>query len=157
MPLPKFVAAGTCAAILGAQLWVSFPISKDARSWYWPFLPYPMYAVAHARDDFFIVPQLRVAGCGAGRYETALTAEDLGLPREQLSIALVYIAHAPHAPRADRAADMVTRAIEAAHPGRYCAASAWLRVVTVSDTSTHHVDARMRMAAQWPLAHGDAK
>ena len=157
MPLPKFVAAGVCTAILGAQLWISFPISKELRSWYWPFLPYPMYAVAHGRDDYFIVSELRVAACGSTRYATMLTAEDVGLSIEQLSQALVYIAQAPHAPRADRAAGMVSRAIEAQHPGRYCSASSWLRVVSVSDTSTHHAYAKTHMAAEWAMFEKGAR
>jgi hypothetical protein len=157
MPLPKPVAAGICAAILGAQLWVSFPISKELRAWYWPFLPYPMYATAHERGDVLFLPQLRVATCGSPRYDKVLTAADVGVSAEQLKLALVYIARAPHAPRADRASKSLSDAIEAQHPGRYCKASAWLRVVSVSDTSTHHAYAATRFAAEWSLLDARAK
>ena len=151
MPLPKIVAAGVCTAILGAQLWATFPISKELRAWYWPFVPYPMYAVAHARDDSFVSPALRVATCGSTEAKTVLTAHELGVLDEQLRLSLIYITVAPNAPRARREYGKLTRAIEAQHPGRFCTASVWMRVVKVSDTTTHHAYGKMREVAAWAM------
>ena len=79
MPLPKLVAAAVVAGVLGAQFAVSTPLAPD-RSWYWPFLPYPMYAQAHVVTDTLAVPQLRVSECGSARAEAILSARVLGAP-----------------------------------------------------------------------------
>jgi hypothetical protein len=157
MPLPKFVASGVCAAILGLQLWVSFPVSKELRAWYWPFLPYPMYATARERDDYFLAPELRVARCGSASFETVLRADQLGTSTQKLNIALVHTAKAPTAPASTRTEARLSGAIEAQFPGRFCAASSWVRTVSVSDTSTHHAFGESRMAASWSLRDTDAR
>lgn len=157
MPLPKFVASGVCAAVLGAQLWVSFPISTNVRGWYWPFLPYPMYGVAHKSSDYFIVPELRAAACGRAELTTPLGQEQLGIWTEQLNTMLIGIAHDSSSAGGRRATAMLSRAIDAQFPGRYCTASIWLRVVTVADTSTHHVTAPMRLAVTWSIPDASRK
>jgi hypothetical protein len=151
MQLPRFVAAGVCAAILGAQLWVSFPISKETRGWYWPFLPYPMYAAPHTSSDSFIIPELRVAACGTSRMATVIAPASLGIATEQLNSILTTIVRAPNADNGRRTSARLSRAIDAEFPGRYCAASAWVRVVSVADTATHHVSAPMHLAATWSI------
>jgi hypothetical protein len=157
MQLPKFVAAGVCVAVLGAQLWVSLPISNDVRGWYWPFLPYPMYGVAHKRSDSFIVPELRVAACGSGALTTVLGEDSLGSWTELLNTMLIGIARDTSVTSARHANAKLSRAIDAQFPGRYCTASMWLRVVSVADTSTHHVSAPMRLAATWSMRDAGVK
>ena len=157
MQLPKFVAAGVCTLVLGAQLRVSLPISKDVRGWYWPFLPYPMYAAPHKSSDYFIVPELRVAACGRTALTTVVGQDSLGIWTEQLNTMLVGIAHDTSAASARHASAKLSRAIDAQFPGRYCSASVWLRVVTVADTSTHHVSAPMRLAATWSMRDAEVK
>ena len=151
MPLPSYIAAGICAAVLGAQLLVSFPINRYTRGWYWPFMPYPMYSVAHGAGDSLVVAQLRVATCGRNDLSTILTAEDLGIPLDQLTQALVLVARTPAMTQGTTQTARLSRAIEAQHPGRYCAASAWTRVVRVSDSATHYVDAPMHFVARWTM------
>jgi hypothetical protein len=157
MPLPKVVAASVCAAVLGAQLWVSIPISKELRGWYWPFLPYPMYAVPHNRSAYFIAPELRVAVCGHSQLTTVMGQGELGVGSEMLTTMLTGIAHNPSAPAAARSTAQLSRAIEAQFPGRYCTASMWLRVVKVADTSTHHVTGPMRLTLTWPIDSASAR
>ena len=157
MQLPKFVAAGVCTVILGAQLWVSFPISKEMRGWYWPFLPYPMYAAPHESSDSFIIPELRVAACGKTEIATVIAPASLGLATEQFNSILTAIARAPNAESGRRTSARLARAIEAQFPGRYCAASAWVRVVSVADTATHHVSAPVRLAATWSMSDASTR
>jgi hypothetical protein len=157
MPLPKFVAVGVCAGVLGAQLLVSFPITRYSRGWYWPFLPYPMYSVPHAETDTLVVAQLRVSPCGGTERSTIMPAEELGVPLDQMTQSLVSIARAPAGVEERGESARLSRAIDAQYPGRYCAASAWLRVVRVSDSSTHHVDGPMRLAARWTMMEQIAK
>ena len=157
MQLPKFVAAGVCAAVLGAQLWVSLPVSKDVYGWYWPFLPYPMYAVAHTSSDSFLVPELRVAACGSAELTTVVGQDGLGIWTEQLNTMLSGIARDTSAASAGHATAKLSRAIDAQFPGRYCTASVWLRVVSVADTSTYHVSAPMRLAAMWSMLNAGSK
>lgn len=157
MPLPKFVASGICAAVLAAQLRVSFPISTEVRGWYWPFLPYPMYGVAHTKNDHFVVPELRVAACGSGALARTLGQDELGVWTEQLNVVLSGIAHDTSAANARRDIAKLSRAIDAQFPGRYCTASVWVRVVSVADTSTHHVLAPMRLAAAWSIPVASTK
>ena len=157
MPLPKFVAAGICTLVLGAQLRASLPISKYTRGWYWPFMPYPMYSVPHFAADSLVIPELRVAECGRDEQSTILTAEELGVPLDQLTQALVTVARSPDGVEGRSESARLSRAIEAQYPGRYCSASAWLRVLRVSDSSTHHVDAPMRVAARWTMTERIAR
>ena len=157
MQLPKFVAAGVCAAVLGAQLWVSLPVSKNVRSWYWPFLPYPMYGVAHTSSDSFLVPELRVAACGSAELTTVVGQDGLGIWTEQLNTMLSGIARDTTGASAGHATAKLSRAIDAQFPGRYCTASVWLRVVSVADTSTHHVSAPKRLAVTWSMLDAGSK
>ena len=154
MPLPKIVAAGVCIAVLGAQIASSSPFVAGDGVWYWPFLRYSMYANAHASADSLLVSELRVARCGHMDFSRTILADSLGIPPAQLNSLLVMIGRATGA-TADRDAELkVGRAVEAQYPGRYCAASAWLRVVHVADTSTYTVRAPMRRVAEWTLERG---
>jgi hypothetical protein len=148
MPLPKFVAVSVCAVVLGAQLAVSSPLVSD-RSWYWPFLPYPMYATAHARTDTIAVPQLRASECGTAKPEMVVSAETLGVPLHQLTSLVSTIARRPASEVADSAKSRLSRAIEAQYPARYCEMSAWVRTVRVSDPSTYDLGNPMRRASVW--------
>lgn len=157
MPLPKVIAAAVCASILGAQVIMSSPISPDRRGWYWPFLAYPMYAEAHFASDSFTVPELRVAKCGSDAQTTILTRDSLSTPRNQLLTLLILVVRAPESVDARRAEGKLSRAVEAQYPGQYCTASAWVRVVHVADTSTHHLRLPMRRAANWQVNEPGAK
>ena len=154
MPIPKAVAAGVCIAALGAQILSSSPFAAGDGSWYWPFLRYSMYANAHASADSLLVPELRVARCGTTELRDRMTPDALGIPPPQLSALLVVIGRAPDAAAGQMAEAKVGRAVEAQYPGHYCAASAWLRVVHVADTSTYTVRAPMRRVAEWALERG---
>jgi hypothetical protein len=151
MPLPKVVAAAACIGVLGAQLAVATPLAPD-RSWYWPFLPYPMYARAHAQSDTLVVPELRVSECADTRAEVALPARELGAPLRQVTTLLATIARAPNTLAADSARGRLSRAIEAQYPARYCKASAWVRTVRVSDPETYGLAAPMHRAASWTVS-----
>ena len=83
MPLPKVVAAAVCASVLGTQIAISSPLSPKRLGWYWPFLPYPMYAESHFRSDSLVVPELRVARCGSEEFTAALMTDSLAIPRNQ--------------------------------------------------------------------------
>jgi len=157
MQLPKFVAAGVCIAILGAQIRETFPITREARGWYWPFLPYPMYAVPHKSGDYFIVPELRVAACDNPERFTAMSPAKLGVSPEQVALMLTTIAHASNSASGRNTSARLSRAIDAQFPGRYCAASAWIRVVTVADTATYDVSAPMRLAATWSMTDASSR
>ena len=147
----KVLAAVVCIAVLGAQLRASLPISRVTQGWYWPFLSYPMYAIAHERGDSLVVPELRVATCGSTAYTTIETTDSLGVPRAQLNNLLYVIARSPNASGAARVSAKITHVLDAQFPGRYCAASVWTRVVFVTDTATHHVRAPMRRVAEWAM------
>jgi hypothetical protein len=151
MPLPKVVATAACVAMLGAQLAVATPLASE-RSWYWPFLPYPMYAKAHVASDTLVVPQLRVRECGHAAPEEVLDASALGTPLHRLRSVLTIIVGAPGSASADSAKDRIGRAIEAEFPGRYCSASAWARVVRVADTATYGLHSQMRRAVAWNMS-----
>jgi hypothetical protein len=151
MPLPKIIASGVCIAVLGTQLFLSSPVSPNAHGWYWPFLAYPMYAESHSRSDSLLVMELRVARCGDASLSQIISADDLGAPHNQIHNLLLDIARAPGSEKGKSAAAKVSRAVEARYPGRFCAASAWERVVYVADTSTYRVRAPMRRAATWSL------
>ncbi|MEO8880580.1 MAG: hypothetical protein ABI446_09295 [Gemmatimonadaceae bacterium] len=151
MPLPKIVASGVCIAVLGSQILSSSPGVPGDGLWYWPFLRYSMYANAHVSGDSLLVSELRVARCGLTDFGNILPADSLGIPPVQLGSLLVTIGRAPDAPASQDAERKLGRAIAAQYPGRYCSASAWLRVVYVSDTSTYTVRAPMRRVAEWTL------
>lgn len=151
MPLRKALAAVVCIAILGAQLWTIYPISRVTNGWYWPFLSYPMYAIAHGRGDSLVVSELRVATCGHAERSTIVTSGEIGIPWQKLAGVLNSIVRNREAPAESRDVARVTRALSAQLPGRYCAASVWTRVVYVADTSTHHLRGPMRRAAEWPM------
>ena len=125
--------------------------------WNWPFLPYPMYAMAHARADSLVVSELRVAGCGRAAATTVMTPELLGTPLYQLPNLMITIARAPESDAAHMAMGKVRRAVEAQFPGRYCSASAWVRTVLVADTATYALDRQMRRAAVWTLTERGSK
>jgi hypothetical protein len=156
MPLPKLVAAAACTAILGAQFSVAFPPASD-RSWYWPFLPYPMYAQPHAQSDTLLVAELRVRECGEAKHEWILNAKALGTPLHQLTALLSNIARAPDSEVAESAKGRLGRAIEAEFPARYCVASAWARTVRVNDTSTYDLHNAMHRVAVWDLNQAEKK
>jgi hypothetical protein len=151
MPLPKLVAAAVCIGVLGAQIFIASPASPNRNGWYWPFLPYPMYAKAHARSDTVVVPQLRLAECGGAKADEILPEDSLGVPLGQLLSSLTTIARVPESAAAKSAAGRLSRAIEAQYPGRYCTASAWVRTVYVADTSTYDLHEPMRRAAEWAV------
>jgi hypothetical protein len=151
MPLPKLVAAIVSLCVLGAQIAISSPISPERHGWYWPFLPYPMYAESHARTDSLVVPELRAAACGSEVFTSILTADSLTTPRNQLVTLLVVAARDPEGAAGKSAEAKLSGAIEAQYPARYCTASAWIRVAHVADTSTYHVRAPMRRAAVWAV------
>jgi hypothetical protein len=151
MQLPKAIAAGVCIVVLGAQLFVSFPISREQHGWYWPFLPYPMYSVPHARADTLVLPELRVAECGSSDFATIATPETLGIPRNQYHRLLGITYRDSSAAARSRAAARLTAVIDAQFPGRYCSASSWVRVVRIADTSTHHLRVPMRRTAVWQM------
>ena len=157
MPLPKVVAVGVCATVLGAQLAISSPISPERHGWYWPFLTYPMYAEAHFRSDSLTVSELRVAKCGSNALTTVLMTDSLGAPRSQLLTLLVIAARVPESAAGRGAEAKLSRAVESQYPARYCTASAWVRVAYVADTSTYHVLMPMRRAAVWPVNESGAK
>ncbi len=154
MPLPKAVAAAVCIAVLGAQIASSSSLVAGGGAWYWPFVRYSMYADAHARGDSLLVSELRAAQCGRTEPTVTILPESLGIPPSQLGSLLIMIGRAPDAPASQDAKLKVGRAVEAHYPGRYCSASAWLRVVYVADRSTYTVRAPMRRAAEWALDRG---
>lgn len=149
MPLPKAIATAACIAVLGTQLFVSSPVSPNPHGWYWPFLAYPMYAESHSGSDSLTVTELRVGHCGAEVFDRIIAADDLGVPPNQLHNLLLSIARAPMSETGSRAAARLSRTVEAQYPGRFCSASAWTRVVRVSDTSTYRVRAPMLRMATW--------
>jgi len=151
MQLPKIVAASLCTAILGAQLWASFPISRTTNGWYWPFMSYPMYAIAHERGDSLVVPELRVTKCTTPAVTTIADFDSLGAPPAQLNALLTTIARGSGTPSEQRLRERLTRLVDAQFPGRYCKAAVWTRTVFVADTSTHHLRAPMRRAAEWAM------
>ncbi|HEV7706318.1 MAG TPA: hypothetical protein VGO46_18620 [Gemmatimonadaceae bacterium] len=157
MPLPKLVAAGVCAGILGAQIVISSPISPERHGWYWPFLAYPMYAEAHTRSDSLVVPELRVAKCGSDALTTVLMTDSLAVPRNQLLTLLVIAVRAPESAKARSAEARLSRAVDAQYPGQYCTASAWVRVAYVADTSTYHVHMPMQRALVWPMNESEPR
>jgi hypothetical protein len=148
MPLPKLIAVSICTGVLGAQLAVAIP-PASGRSWYWPFLPYPMYSQAHAQSDTLIVPQLRVRACGESHPEQILGARALGVPLHQLTASLTTIARAPNSDSANAAKARLGRAVEAEYPARYCEASAWVRTVRVDDASTYDLRNPMHRIVGW--------
>ncbi|MEO6209859.1 MAG: hypothetical protein ABIQ10_06995 [Gemmatimonadaceae bacterium] len=154
MPLPKAVAAAVCIAVLGAQIASSSPLVAGGGVWYWPFVRYSMYADAHAGGDSLLVPELRAAQCGHTELTDTILPDSLGIPSLQLGSLLVAIGRAPEAAAGQMAEAKVGRAVEAQYPGRYCSASAWLRVVYVADISTYTVRAPMRRVAAWTLDRG---
>ncbi len=156
MPLPKFVAVAAIVGVLGAQLAVATPLATD-RSWYWPFLPYPMYAKAHALSDTLVVPQLRVATCAAPHPETVMPARTLGPPLQQVMSLLGTVARAPESEEGTAARARLSRAIEAEFPARYCSASVWVRIVRVADPSTYDLRNPMQRAAAWSVNEASAR
>jgi hypothetical protein len=156
MPLPRIIAVSICTGVLGVQLAVAVPPASE-RSWYWPFLPYPMYSRSHARSDTLIVPQLRVRACGESTREEILDASTLGAPLHQLRSLLTMIVRAPNSDTANIARGRLARAIEAEFPARYCAASAWTRTVRVGDQSTYDLDNTMHLASEWELNRAGSK
>jgi hypothetical protein len=150
MPLPKLVAAVVCAGILGTQIVIASPMSPD-RSWYWPFLPYPMYSRAHTVSDTIVVAQLRASECVSASNETILSERSLGAPLHQLVSLVTTIARAPESDTAAVARERLSGAIEAQYPGRYCAASAWVRTTRVADGATYDLRGPMHRAAAWTL------
>jgi hypothetical protein len=157
MPLPKVVASAVCVLVLGAQIAISEPISPEQHGWYWPFLPYPMYAVSHARSDSLFVPELRVATCGSDAFSSTLTTDSLAAPRNQLVTLMAAAVRAPESTRGRRDEAKLSGAVEAQYPSRYCTASVWMRVVYVADTSTYRLQAPMRLAASWPINRSGVK
>jgi hypothetical protein len=151
MPLPKLVAAAVCVGVLGAQVAIASPASSDQHGWYWPFLPYPMYALAHVRSDTLVVPQLRATECAGAKSHVILTEDSLGAPHSQLLSTLGTISRVPESEVARRAAGRLSGAIEAQYPGRFCTASAWVRTVYIADTATYDLDRPLRRAAEWAV------
>jgi hypothetical protein len=152
MPLPKVIAAAVCIGVLGVQGVIASPPLLARYGWNWPFLPYPMYAMAHARADSLVVSELRVASCGSESFSHVITPESLGTPLYQLPVLVTVIARAPESDAARGAMGKVSRAVEAQFPGRYCSASAWVRTVFVADTATYALDSPMRRVAVWTLS-----
>jgi hypothetical protein len=155
MPLAKVVATAVCVGVLGVQGVIASPPLLPRYGWNWPFLPYPMYAMAHARADSLVVSELRVADCSRVPATTVMSPELLGTPLYQLPNLTVTIARAPESDAARAAMGKISRAVEAQFPGRYCSASAWVRTVRVGDTATYALGTPMRRAAEWTLSgHG---
>jgi hypothetical protein len=156
MPLPKLVAAAACVAVLGSQLAVATPLASD-RSWYWPFLPYPMYARAHAASDTLAITQLLVSQCAGKRTTAIMSASELGAPLKQVMSLLGTVARAPESAEGARARDRLSRAIEAQYPATYCTATVWVRTVRVGDPSTYDLHGPMRQVAAWSVNAADAR
>lgn len=157
MPLPKAVATAACIAVLSTQLLASSPASRNPQGWYWPFLAYPMYAESHTSSDSLTVTELRVARCGGEDFDRIIAADDLGVPMNQLHNLLLSIARAPNSETGSRASAQLSHTVEAQYPGRFCAASAWVRVVHVSDTSTYRVRAPMLRMATWSFERANGE
>lgn len=157
MPLPKVVATAVCIGVLGVQGAMASPPLVARYGWNWPFLPYPMYAMAHARADSLVVSELRVADCSRVPAITVMTPELLGTPLYQLPGLMITIARAPESDAARAAMGKVSRAVAAQFPGRYCSASAWVRTVFVADTATYALGRPMRRAAEWTLSGQGSK
>ena len=157
MALPKSVAAAACIGILGAQIAIASPPFLNRYGWHWPFLPYPMYALAHARSDSLVLSELRAAECGRDSVSGVITPESLGTPLYQLPNLLTSIARAPESEAAHKAMGRVSRAVEAQYPGRYCSASAWVRTVFVADTATHGLNRPMHRSATWAVVEKGKK
>jgi hypothetical protein len=151
MPLPKFAAAAVCTLILGAQIYSASPLSPDRFGWYWPFLPYPMYAKSHALSDTMVVTQLRAAACVRADAQRVLGPDALGTPLSEYSSTLGTIARAPASDTARHVEERLSRVIEAQYPGHYCSASAWARTIRVADPATYGLDARMHRVATWQV------
>jgi len=149
--LPRAVVAALCAIILGAQVRASLPISRVTYGWYWPFLSYPMYAIAHQRGDSLVARELRATTCGSPATTTILGADALGPPPAELDALLREIARNPGAP-APALTAKATRAIDAQFPGRFCEASVWARTLFVADPLTHRLRAPMQRVAAWTIA-----
>ncbi|MEP7088089.1 MAG: hypothetical protein ABI884_12360 [Gemmatimonadota bacterium] len=157
MPLPKYIAGVVCVSVLGAQVIASSSGSSNRHGWYWPFLAYPMYAESHARSDTLVIPELRVDACAKGAPGATLTSDSLSTPHNQLGALLIAAARAPGSSAAKGAEAKLSRAVEAQYPARFCRASAWIGVVRVGDTSTHHLDLPMRGVVTWPVNGGGSE
>ena len=112
--------------------------------------------VAH-QSDSLVVPELRVATCGSEALTTVLMTDSLAVPRNQLLTLLVIAARSPESANARSAEARLSGAVDSRYPGRYCSASAWMRVAYVADTSTYHVRVPMRRAAVWPVNRSGGK
>ena len=151
MSARKVVASFVCIAILGAQLRASLPISRVTNGWYWPFLSYPMYAIAHERGDSLVVSELRIASCATPAVTTIADVDSLGVSRAELGALLSDIARHRGAGAGRSLRERMTRVVDAQFPGRFCEASVWTRTVLVADTATHHLRAPMHRAAEWAM------
>lgn len=152
MQLPKLVAVAVCTVILGAQLRASFPITRVTNGWYWPFLSYPMYAIAHERTDSLLVPELRVTTCEPRARARILTAYELGPPQPQLTSLLLAIARDSASAHERPLREKMARVLDARFPGQFCSAAVWTRTVFVDDAATQHLRAPMRRVAEWTMS-----
>lgn len=54
------------AGVLGAQVWAIVPFGSEAKEHAWPFVPYSMYASAHAYGEPIVVQSLLARPCAGG-------------------------------------------------------------------------------------------
>ncbi|HEX5436703.1 MAG TPA: hypothetical protein VFW98_06070 [Gemmatimonadaceae bacterium] len=81
MTLRKLFAIGVCVAILGAQIWVIAPPLGRSRTWYWPFLNYPMYSRSLPAGSVFKQYALDALPCAGGPAPIVVSDDLLGLRR----------------------------------------------------------------------------
>jgi hypothetical protein len=84
MSFRKAFATLVILFVLGVQAWTILPPGAPARSRHWPFMDYPMYAVARHVGDSLVRYDLRVHPCEPGARAVSVSGRELRLGQSRL-------------------------------------------------------------------------
>ncbi len=105
--LKKLAISAVIVGVLALQIWVMIP-STHRGGWYWPFLSYPMYSVAHHASDSVEILRLALATCSApDRFFPV--PDSLGIPKLSFPELLKAVDNGSSAATATLDADILSR------------------------------------------------
>ena len=133
MSFRKAFAIVVILFVLGVQSWTMLPPGAPARGRHWPFMDYPMYAVARHVGDSLVRYELRVATCEPGARSASLSSRELGLGQSRLPQMLAMAAR--ESTERDRrplaAADTIGMLVRHKTP-QACSVQIWRQVLVMT-------------------------
>ena len=148
MSFRKAFAIVVILFVLGAQAWTMLPPGAPARGRHWPFMDYPMYAVARHVGDSLVRYDLRVRSCEPGARAVSVSGRELRLGQSRLPQMLAMAAR--ESTERDRrplaAADTIRILVRGVRP-QACSFQIWSQVLVMTAAGMRDFD------RPWDLVH----